>query len=56
MSDEWRVIGLAESGISAMLPPRKFLVEHKRTGERRVVLAYDRDSVGSAIERGKWVD
>lgn len=56
MSDEWRVIGLAESGITAMLPPRRYLVENKRTGQRRVVLAHDRDSVGSAIEKGKWVD
>jgi len=56
MSGDWRLIGLAENALFALLPPRKFLVEHKRTRERRVVWAYDADQVGQAIAKGNWAD
>jgi hypothetical protein len=53
---DWRIIGLAESGISAMLPPRKYLVEHIPTKKRRVVMAWDEDGVGEKIARGIFAD
>jgi hypothetical protein len=56
MPKDWRIIGLAESGISALAPPRRYLVEHIPTKKRRVVLAWNEDGVGEKIAKGQFLD
>jgi hypothetical protein len=56
MSDEWRYIGSAEGFLGSLAPPHKYLVENRRTGERRVVWAHNGDDIGRAIAAGNWAD
>lgn len=56
MSDDWKYIGSAEGFLGGLIPPHKYVVENRRTGERRHVWAHDVDDIGRAIRDGNWDD
>jgi hypothetical protein len=56
MSDEWKFIGFGEGFFGSLLPPHRYIVEHRRTGERRYIWAQNIDDIGRAIAAGNWDD